>query len=187
MDDVERFPRLVSLACHDLRTPLATIYGFARTLTRDEGHDERTARFLGMIETASEQMTVLLDELGLAARIMGGRFDPVLQEADTLELVRTDDERLGASGFGATVETEAETAQAALHALAVAALRHGPVEHASWLVDGRALALSPVTAAATPILTGEEQRDLGALVGRMTLEALGATVAVEGETLRVSF
>jgi hypothetical protein len=118
---------------------------------------------------------------------MGGRFDPILQEADTLELVRTDDERIGASGSGATVETEAGTAQAALNALAVAALRHGPVEHASWLVDGRVLALSPVTAAATPILTGEEQRDLGALVGRMTLEALGAQVAVEGETLRISF
>jgi len=46
--DTNRFPRLVSLACHDLRTPLATIYGFARTLTRDEGLDDRTARFLGM-------------------------------------------------------------------------------------------------------------------------------------------
>jgi signal transduction histidine kinase len=28
------FARLVSLACHDLRTPLATVFGFARTLTR---------------------------------------------------------------------------------------------------------------------------------------------------------
>ena len=36
MDD-SRFPRLVSLACHDLRTPLATIYGFARTLNADGG------------------------------------------------------------------------------------------------------------------------------------------------------
>jgi signal transduction histidine kinase len=28
------FPRLVSLAAHDLRTPLATIHGFAQTLIR---------------------------------------------------------------------------------------------------------------------------------------------------------
>ena len=84
MEDAERFPRIVSLACHDLRTPLATVYGFARTLTRSEGHDERTARFLGMIETASEQMTELLDELGVAARVMGGRFEPTLREVDTL-------------------------------------------------------------------------------------------------------
>src|ERR1700679_4176224 len=59
----ERFPRLVSLACHDLRTPLATIYGFARTLNRMGGADERSERFLTMIEEAAEQMTGLLDEL----------------------------------------------------------------------------------------------------------------------------
>ena len=58
-----RFPRIVSLACHDLRTPLATVYGFARTLTRSGELDERSARFMGMIEEASEQMTQLLDEL----------------------------------------------------------------------------------------------------------------------------
>ena len=74
----ERFPRVVSLACHDLRTPLATIFGFARTLTRTEVLDERSARFVGMIESASEQMTELLDQLGVAARIEAGRYDPAL-------------------------------------------------------------------------------------------------------------
>ena len=88
MDD-SRFPRLVSLACHDLRTPLATIYGFARTLTRMEEHDERTGRYLGMIEEAAEQMTELLDELGAAARIEAGRWEPALREVDTLELARS--------------------------------------------------------------------------------------------------
>jgi len=84
--DTDRFPRLVSLACHDLRTPLATIYGFARTLTRGEGLDDRTARFLGMIEEASEQMTEMLDDVGTAAQIAGGRWEPVLRAVDTLEL-----------------------------------------------------------------------------------------------------
>ena len=46
----DRFPRIVSLACHDLRTPLATVYGFARTLTRSGELDDRSARFVGMIE-----------------------------------------------------------------------------------------------------------------------------------------
>jgi len=58
-----RFPLVVSLACHDLRTPLATVYGFARTLTRAGELDDRTMRFLGMIEDASEQMTELLTYL----------------------------------------------------------------------------------------------------------------------------
>jgi len=70
----ERFPRVVSLACHDLRTPLATVYGFARTLVRAGELDDRTLRFVGMIEEAAEQMTVLLDELGTAARIQADRW-----------------------------------------------------------------------------------------------------------------
>jgi signal transduction histidine kinase len=36
-------PKLVSLACHDLRTPLATVYGFARTITRADGLDPTLA------------------------------------------------------------------------------------------------------------------------------------------------
>src|SRR3954469_4637458 len=96
----DRFPRVVSLACHDLRTPLATVYGFARTLTRAGELDERSARFLEMIEEASEQMTVLLDELGVAARIAGGRWEPVLAEADTRELAESADERIAVEGSG---------------------------------------------------------------------------------------
>src|SRR3954470_2714846 len=147
MDD-SRFPRIVSLACHDLRTPLATIYGFARTLTRMEEHDERTARYLGMIEEASQQMTELLDELGAAARIAAGRWDPALREADTAELARTDDERVVVDGTGETIETDSDGVRTALESLAIAALRHGPVEQVRWSVTGRELALSPVTVSA---------------------------------------
>src|SRR6266568_1396722 len=116
----QRFARLVSLACHDLRTPLATVYGFARTLTRTEVLDERSARFVGMIESASEQMTDLLDQLGVAARIEAGRYDPALVDADTLDLATSADERISAAGEGATVETDPPAVRRALEALAVA-------------------------------------------------------------------
>jgi signal transduction histidine kinase len=180
-----RFPRIVSLACHDLRTPLATVFGFARTLGRSGDLDERSARFIGMIEEASEQMTTLLDELGVAARIQGERWEPGLVEADTLELATSGDERVSAEGEGARIETEHESVARALEAFAIAAVRHGPVERVAWRVDGRSLALTPVTAAAGPVLLGEELKDLGSIVGRMVIEALGGSVALDGETLRV--
>jgi signal transduction histidine kinase len=180
-----RFPRIVSLACHDLRTPLATVYGFARTLTRSGDLDERSARFLEMIEEASEQMTTLLDELGVAARIQGERWEPALVEADTLELATWDDERVSADGEGVTIQTERESVARALEAFAIAAVRHGPVERVAWHVDGRSLELTPVTAAAAPVLLGEELRDLGSIVGRMVIEELGGSVALDGEALRV--
>jgi signal transduction histidine kinase len=181
----DEFPRVVSLACHDLRTPLATIYGFARTLTRAGDLDERTMRFLGMIEEAAEQMTALLDELGVAARIEGGRWEPALREADTLELARSDDERVVAAGEGETIETEPESVGRALRALAVAAARHGPVDEVTWRVDGRKLELAPVTADAGPVVTGESLRDLGSIIARIVIEELGGAIELDGETLRV--
>jgi signal transduction histidine kinase len=181
----ERFPRVVSLACHDLRTPLATIYGFARTLTRAGDLDERTMRFLGMIEEASEQMTGLLDELGVAARIEGGRWEPALREADTLELATTDDERVVTEGKGETIETEQESVERALRSLAIAAARFGPAEQVTWRVRGRELELSPITADAASVVTGESLRDLGSLIARVVIEELGGSLALDGETLRV--
>jgi signal transduction histidine kinase len=183
--DTDRFPRLITLACHDLRTPLATIYGFARTLSRGGELDERSARFLGMIEEASEQMTGMLDEVGTAARIVGKRWDPALLEADTLDLARSDDERIEASGRGATIETEVKVISHGLESLAIAAARFGPVDQVAWQVDGRDLSLSPVTADAAPVVTAEDVRDLGSLVARLAIEELGGSVALDGATLRV--
>jgi signal transduction histidine kinase len=181
----DRFPRVVSLACHDLRTPLATIFGFARTLTRTGDLDERTMRFLGMIEEASEQMTELLDEVGVAARIEGGRWEPVVRQVDTVELATSDDERVVTEGDGETIETEPESVGRALEALAVAAARYGPAERVTWRVSGRDLELAPVAAAAAPVLIGESIRDLGSLVARMVIEELGGSLELDGETLRV--
>jgi signal transduction histidine kinase len=180
-----RFPRLVSLACHDLRTPLATAYGFARTLTRSGELNERSARFVGMIEQASEQMTALLDDLGTAARIQGGRWEPVLREVDTRELVSVDDERVSVDGSGERIETDADAVQHALTALAAAALRHGPVGQVTWRVDGRTLGLSPVTADAAPVVLGDEPKDLGALVARLVLEEVGGSLELVGDSLLV--
>lgn len=181
----ERFTRLVSLACHDLRTPLATVFGFARTLNRMEGQDERTARFLGMIEEAAEQLTELLDELGAAARIEGGRWEPVLRDVDTLELARAGGDQVSVEGTGAVVQTEVEAVERALRALATAALRHGPVDEVTWRVDGSVLELSPVTSDAAPVVLAESLKDLGAAVARMVIEDLGGSVELAGETLRV--
>ena len=104
------FPSLVSLACHDLRTPLATVQGFAKTLLRLEELDgEKVARYLGLIDAASVELAELLDLVSLAARIEGGRYDPVLREADSLELAPA-----GATGDGATVNVDPDAVATAL-------------------------------------------------------------------------
>jgi signal transduction histidine kinase len=182
------FPRLVSLACHDLRTPLATVSGFAKTLTRVEGVDDKIARYLGLIETASEQLGELLEELNVAARIAGGRYDPPLREIDTLELARAAAEcaeGVEVVGSGASVEVDVAAVERALAGFASCLRRHGPVESIRIEVAGAELRLGPVTEAAAPVVLGEELRDLRAAVGRAVVEALGGSVAVAEATLVV--
>jgi hypothetical protein len=142
-------------------------------------------RFLGMIEEASEQMTELLDEVGVAARIEGGRWEPALREANTLELATADDERVLTEGEGEVIETEPESVERALRSLAVAAARYGPAEQVTWRVRGRELELAPISGDAAGVVTGESIRDLGSLVARTVIEELGGSLELDGETLRV--
>jgi len=184
------FPRLVSLAAHDLRTPLATIHGFAQTLIRMGDLGEPKQRYMEMIDTASRQLAELLDELGTAARIEDGRFDPSLQAIDTMELARGAAEELGAErvlveGDGAEVHVDPESTQRGVSALAQAALRHGGLDQVRLRVDGATLAISPVTPSSAPVVLGEELRDLGAAVAVRVVRALGGSVDLDGDTLTV--
>jgi signal transduction histidine kinase len=179
------FTRLVSLACHDLRTPLATVNGFAKTLTRTGTLAERESRFVDLIEAAADQMTLLLDLLGLAVRIESGRYEPALGEVDTLELATFDDERIVTEGTGEMIDTDAGAIHLSLQSLALAAAVHGGAPLVTWRVNGRALELSPLADDAAAIVTGESPRDLGALVARLAIEYFGGSLAVAGETLKV--
>ena len=190
VDSDASFPRLVSLAAHDLRTPLATIHGFAQTLVRMGDLGEPKQRYLEMIDSAALQLAELLDELGVAARIEGGRYEPALQPADTLELARGAAEQLGeervvVSGHGAEVRVDGEATQRGISALAQAALRHGGLEQIDLRVDSATLAISPVTPASGPVLLGQELRDLGAAVAVIVIDAIGGSVALDGDTLTV--
>ena len=185
-----RFSNLVSLACHDLRTPLATVYGFARTITRADGLDPTLVGYSEMIETASQQLAELIDELSLASRISGGRYDPKLESVTTGELAAAAAERLGAervgvSGDGGTVSVDVEAAKRTVSALVQCALRHGGLDRVEVVADGAELRVSPITPASAPVVLGEDLRDLGAAVAVMHVERLGGSVTVDDGTLTV--
>jgi len=189
-DSDASFPRLVSLAAHDLRTPLATIHGFAQTLIRMGGLGQPNQRYVEMIDEASRQLAELLDELGVAVRIESGRYEPNLQEVDTLELARgaaaeLGEERVAVHGEGNTVRVDVEATQRGVSALAQAALRHGGLERVEVRADGATLTISPVTASSGPVVVGEDLRDLGAAVAVLVIRALGGSVELDGDTVTV--
>jgi signal transduction histidine kinase len=184
------FPRLVSLAAHDLRTPLATIHGFAQTLVRMGDLGEPKQRYVEMIDAASRQLAELLDELGLAARIKGRRYEPNLQPVDALDLARgaaedLGEERVRVGGSGGTVRVDVDATRRAISALVQAALRHGGFDEVECHADGAALTIRPVTAASGPVLLGEDLRDLGAAVAVLLVDALGGSVAMDGDAVVV--
>ena len=188
MTDDATFARLVSLACHDVRTPLATVHGFAKTLERTVELAPPGDRYVEMIGAASAQMAELLDELSLAARIEAGRYDPSLRPADTLRLAQNAQERLEGvrvSGEGATISTDVDAVDRGVCALVRCTLRHGGLDEVTVEVRGPEIDVSPVTPASAPVVLGRDLRDLGAAVAVRVIERLGGSVSVAGETLTI--
>jgi signal transduction histidine kinase len=183
------FARLVSLACHDLRTPLATVHGFARTLPRMEGVDGQIVRYLEMISAASTQLGELLEDLAQAARIQSGRWEPLLREVDSLALARAASAELGelaqASGEGTPVRVDEDATRRALYLLARGAQRHGGLERVELMVLRDEVVIAPVIPDAAAVVLGDDLKDFGAVVGRRTVEALGGSLSLEGEQLVV--
>ncbi len=184
----ERFVELVGLACHDLRTPLATVGGFAKTLVREESSRSASPRFVEMIDEAAEQMSGLIEELGLAARLdlgplrtrsRGGRYARARFGGRRRTGVGRRDGRRGFDGSSTRLDCVGVAGGPRRFASARS-------EAVTWQVEGRELSLAPVEPGAAPILDGSLPRDLGALVARLALESLGGTLAVEGERLRVT-
>jgi signal transduction histidine kinase len=184
------FARLVSLACHDVRTPLATVHGFTTTLARTTELAPPADKYVEMIEAASRQIAELLDELSLAARIEAGRYDPLLRDSETLSLAAAAAERLGSdrvrvSGEGAAVQTDLEAVDRGVSALVQATLRHGGLDEVDVVVRGKEIDVSPVTESSAPVVLGKDLRDLGAAVAVSVIETLGGSVSVSGPTLTI--
>jgi len=185
------FARLVALACHDVRTPLATVHGFVKTLERTAELAPPNDRYVDMIGQASAQMAELLDELSLAARIESDRYDPVLRELGTFELAveaqqRLGDDRVKVSGEGTTITTDVESIDRGVSALVQAALRHGGLDEVHVVVRGPVIDVTPVSESSSRVVLGQELRDLGAAVAVRVIERLGGAVSVDGETLTIA-
>ena len=102
-DDVaaQHFPRLVTLACHDLRTPLATVYGFAKTL-RPHRRARRADAALRRIDRRRGRADRRPARRARAGS-PGSRADATSRcspQVDTLALATSTDERVTATGDG---------------------------------------------------------------------------------------
>jgi signal transduction histidine kinase len=187
-----QFAQLVSLACHDLRTPLATASGFARTLERLDEIGHPAERYIEMIGAATDQLAEILDLLSAMARIEADRFEPQLRATSTREVAdaaarRIQDGKAVVEGDGTEVQADEEWAVVALSAIAEAARRHGGLERITITVAGPQVAVAPIVDNAGAIAVGEELKDFPAAVGTRVLRESGASVGLDGDALHVRF
>ncbi|MBF0634325.1 MAG: HAMP domain-containing histidine kinase [Nitrospinae bacterium] len=67
--------KLLGMAAHDLRNPLASIRGFSEILLEDSVDAETRKEFLGVIFNVSEEMLRLLNDLLDISQIQSGKFE----------------------------------------------------------------------------------------------------------------
>src|SRR5262249_17672087 len=136
-DPDTRFPEQVSVACHDLRTPLATVYGFARTRGRLGGLDDRQRRSVGMVVAGAQEPTRLIDDLATLTRLER-RIQPIetgrVNLTELIDTVATEAAERHAPGRTIYAPNHGEGFATTDHRLAASAL--------SGLID-RALPLDP--------------------------------------------
>ena len=79
---------LITTVSHEIRTPVAAVYGAARTLLRGGLEPDVNERLLAIVVSESERLATLVGEILLASAIDAGRLAVAREEVDLAEVVR---------------------------------------------------------------------------------------------------
>jgi signal transduction histidine kinase len=138
-----RKDRFLSLAAHELKTPLTSIKGFSYSLARRlEKGEPCDPRHVQVLERQAERLHLLLEEMLEVSRIETGRFVLHQEPCEMVELVEATRRALRRLGADADVESHVEPA------LPLVADRER-IERALAAMVLRARTLGPVTIEAT--------------------------------------
>ncbi|MCW2956440.1 MAG: integral rane sensor hybrid histidine kinase [Thermoleophilia bacterium] len=86
-DKQELLQQAIGPACHELRSPLAVVYGFARMLEGNTDLDATTAKYVAQIVRASERLDSMLDDLSKIGRISAGRTNGQIEQVSVAGIV----------------------------------------------------------------------------------------------------
>jgi hypothetical protein len=187
------FPARVSSACHDLRTPLASAFGFARTLERLGALEGEQARYLSLVVESTAELGRLIDCLALVARVEGDRLVLDARPVESRELVAeavalAPADRVEGVGEGRAIDVDRLRAASALAWLSEAVVRLVPGEGTARLEarpDG-SFAVGPVSDVMGDRLAVGEG-DLRALAALVVARAHRGSICREDDRLVVRF
>ena len=181
-------PNLVVDACHDLRTPLAAAYGFARTIERMGGVTGDNAMYLRQVIEATEELEQLIKAISAVAHSERGtlrlRPEPVDLGELTLQASELSGHALEREVSAGMVETDAGRAVTSLAWLAAPiAEAQGGKDRAWRIVSSDTVSFGPLDGNDGELF----ERDLRAYAGKRVLEQLGASVEFGNDSLSVRF
>lgn len=182
-------------ACHELRSPLAVVYGFARMLENNDALDETTARYVAQIVRGAERLDLLLDDLSKLGRIASKRMHPQIEHVslgtviDELCATSVNDARLGVDrGADVTVKADAgwltESLQAVIDGLC---FEEGIDVRLTWRHDAHDVHVHIVPNSSFPMIDVEPDRSgLGISLARMRVVAMGGAFDGGGDRVAIS-
>lgn len=192
-DTQQLLRQAIGPACHELRSPLAVVYGFARMLEGSNGLDEAaTQKYVGQIVRGAERLDHMLDDLSKIGRIAAGRLHPQLEHVplrsivDDLCATSTNDGRLTVDP-GSDVNVKADPAwlteslQAIVDGLC---FEEGIDVRLTWRHEAHDVQLHLVPNSSFPMVDVEPDKSgLGISLARMRVVAMGGTFEGSGDRI----
>ncbi|MCW2927899.1 MAG: hypothetical protein JWM86_1867 [Thermoleophilia bacterium] len=183
-------------ACHELRSPLAVVYGFARML--EGSHDiepAAQAKYIGQIVRSAERLDRMLDDLSSIGRVAAQRVHPKLEHlplravVDDLCATSTNEGRLYVDP-GADVSVKAdptwltESLQAVVDGLC---FEEGIDVRITWRHEPHDVQLHIVPNSTFPMVDVEPDKSgLGISLARIRVIAMGGTFEGSGDRIVIT-
>jgi K+-sensing histidine kinase KdpD len=195
-DTQELLRQAIGPACHELRSPLAVVYGFARMLEGSPNLDEAAqAKYVGQIVRGAERLDRMLDDLSKIGRIAAQRIHPQIEHVplrsivDDLGATSTNEGRLIVDpGSDVTVKADpgwlTESLQAIVDGLC---FEEGIDVRLTWRHEQHEVQLHVVPNSSFPMVDVEPDKSgLGISLARMRVVAMGGTFEGSGDRIVVT-
>jgi signal transduction histidine kinase len=195
-DPQELLRMSIGPACHELRSPLAVVYGFARMLETGADQDPTTAKYVAQIVRGAERLDFLLDDLAKLGRIASGRLNPQLESValkeivDKLQAMSVNEGRIKVEpGTDVHVKVDPSWLGDSLQAIIDGLCFEDGIDiQVSWRHEQHDVVLQLVPNSSFPMIDVEpEKSGLGIALARVRVIAMGGTFDGSGDRITVTF
>lgn len=195
-DTQQLLQQAIGPACHELRSPLAVVYGFARMLEGSSNIEPAAQeKYVGQIVRSAERLDRMLDDLSKIGRIAAQRMHPQIEHVplrsivDDLCATSTNDGRLAVDpGADVTVKADptwlTESLQAIVDGLC---FEDGIDVRLTWRHEPHEVQLHIVPNSSFPMVDVEPDKSgLGISLARMRVVAMGGTFDGSGDRIVIA-